>query len=95
MAQEAPAAAPAPAATFSDADVASFAKAAVKVQVITQQARTQMMQAIESTEGLSIDTYNNIVAAAQKDPALAEKISQLMRDYAKDAGISGGETGTE
>lgn len=90
MAQDAPAAAPAPAApkaSFTDADVASFAKAAVKVQVISQQARSQMMQAIESTEGLTIETYNAIVQAAQKDPELAKKISGLMADYAKDAGV--------
>ena len=95
MAEDASPIAPAPAAAFTDADVASFAKAAVKVQVITQQARVQMMQAIESTEGLTIDTYNNIVAAAQKDPALAEKISGLMRDYATDAGIDTGENKAE
>ena len=95
MAEDAPAPAPAPAAPFSDADVASFAKAAVKVQVITQQARMQMMQAIESTDGMNVDTYNSIVAAAQKDPTLAEKISGLMRDYAKDAGIDTGDGKTE
>ena len=85
FAQEAPAESP---AAFSDTDVASFAKAAVKVQIISQEAQEKMIQAIESTEGLSIDTYNAIVQASQTDPELAAKITELMQAYAMDAGIT-------
>jgi len=73
--------------SFSDEQLKSFAQAAVKVQIITQQAQMQMMQAVQSVPGVDMQTYNSIVQQAQKDPALASKISGFMKDYAKDAGI--------
>lgn len=73
--------------SYSDEQLQAFAQAAVKVQIISQQARTQMMQAIQSVEGLDMDTYNGIVQQAQTDQALSGKISQFMQEYAEDAGI--------
>ena len=91
LAQEAPAnAAPGSAqsaASFTDDQLKGFAQAAVKIQIISQQARVQMMQAVESIQGLDMDTYNGIVQQAQVDPALSARISQFMQDYAEDVGI--------
>lgn len=83
--------------SFTDDQLKGFAQAAVKIQIISQQARVQMMQAVESVEGLDMDTYNGIVRQAQVDPALSAKISQFMQDYAKDAGIptTGGAEGSD
>jgi hypothetical protein len=81
--------------SFTDEQLKGFAQAAVKIQIISQQARVQMVQAVEGVKGLDMDVYNGIVRQAQTDPALSAKISQFMEDYAKDAGIPtiGGDEG--
>jgi glucose/arabinose dehydrogenase len=90
-AQKAPAATPAPAAkTYTDAQVKAFAQAAVKVQIIQEQARDQMMQVVAGTKDLGLDLYNEIVRTAQADPTLSNRISQSMVAYFKDAGLDQG-----
>jgi hypothetical protein len=87
LAQDIAPATPEIAAGFTDEQLKSFAQAAVKVQIISQQAQMQMLQAIESVEGLDMDIYNSIVQQAQADSGLASRISQFMQDYANEAGI--------
>jgi hypothetical protein len=95
LAQEAAPPATQSAPSFTDDQLKGFAQAAVKIQILSQQARVQMVQAVEGIKGLDMDVYNGIVRQAQTDPALSAKISQFMEDYAKDAGIPtiGGDEG--
>lgn len=46
------------------------------------EAATEMVQAVEATEGLSIGEYNAILAAAQADPELAARIQERISEQA-------------
>jgi len=45
-----------------------------------QQVDTEMRQAIEGTDGIGIDEYQTIMAAAQTDPALKSQIDTLLQE---------------
>lgn len=42
---------------------------------IQQEAGQQMVQAVDSAEGISVDEYNQIIQAAQADPELAQRLN--------------------
>lgn len=48
-----------------------------KAMEAQREARTEMIEAVQK-EGLSVDEYNSITAAAQRDPELNQKIAQLI-----------------
>jgi hypothetical protein len=48
-----------------------------KAMEAQREARTEMIEAVQK-EGLSVDEYNSITAAAQRDPDLNQKIAQLI-----------------
>jgi TolA-binding protein len=45
-----------------------------------EQADTEMRQAIENTEGIGLDEYQQIMEAAQADPELKSEIDALLQD---------------
>lgn len=47
-----------------------------------QQVDVEMRQAIESTEGIGVDDYQNIMVAAQSDEGLKGQIDTLMKEVA-------------
>lgn len=47
---------------------------------LLEQVDTEMREVIESTEGLGIDEYQQILAAAQDDPALKGQIDGLLQE---------------
>lgn len=53
-------------------------------QRIRQQAGTEMIQAVDSSEGISVDEYNIIIQAAQVDPELAQRINGHITEAAAD-----------
>ena len=59
-------------AAESDADKAELA----------QQAQTEMAAAVEATEGLDVQTYNEIGRAAQADQALNARLVAMLQDRA-------------
>jgi hypothetical protein len=85
---EAPATTAAAPASFTDAQLQSFAAASVAIDPINRsllqgatpeaqaQAATQIRALLEQ-HGLDGATYNAIAAAAQADPALAQRIASL------------------
>ena len=48
-----------------------------KAMEAQREARTEMIEAVRK-EGLSVEEYNSITAAAQRDPDLNQKIAQLI-----------------
>lgn len=48
-----------------------------KAMEAQREARTEMIEAVQK-EGLSVEEYNSITAAAQRDPELNQKIAQLI-----------------
>lgn len=46
---------------------------------IAQQANEQMRDAVETAPGITIEEYNEIVQAAEQNPALAQRIAQHMQ----------------
>ena len=62
--------------TFIDADIESFAAAALKIQGLTGDAATKQQQAAEivTQSGIDPQTFNAIGAAMQTDPALAARV---------------------
>ena len=48
-----------------------------KAMEAQREARTEMIEAVQK-EGLSVEEYNSITAAAQRDPDLNQKIAQLI-----------------
>ncbi|MBX7481552.1 DUF4168 domain-containing protein [Qipengyuania qiaonensis] len=63
-------------ATFSDAEVKSFAAAAVEIQALPGDDATKQQQAaqIVANSGLDAETFNAIGTAMQTDPALAQRV---------------------
>ncbi len=51
-----------------------------KVQV---EATQEMEQAVDKTEGISVDEYNQIIQSAQTDEALAQKLNGMIGEAAK------------
>ena len=47
-------------------------------QQIQTEAGQKMLQAVESTEGMSVDEYNQIIESAQADPSLAERLTKII-----------------
>ena len=47
-------------------------------QRLTIEANDAMAKAV-TDQGLSVDEYNSIISAAHNDPAVREKLTQLMR----------------
>lgn len=54
------------------------AKTPEEQQKIQTQANAEMQAAVESTDGIDVDTYNRIIQVAQADPKLAERINQKL-----------------
>ncbi|EKE76840.1 DUF4168 domain-containing protein [Oceanibaculum indicum] len=48
-----------------------------KAMEAQREARTEMIEAVQN-QGLSVEEYNSITAAAQRDPSLNQKIAQLI-----------------
>lgn len=86
MAQEAPPADEAsPAASFSDADIQTYASVAVELNKIQSDASlseadksTQMAAAVQKS-GMDAAKFNAITEAAAKDPALKQKLQDAVR----------------
>jgi hypothetical protein len=88
MAQQQPSQAmPQQNASFTDAQLQSYAKAAVQVRKIAQQpeaakspqtAQKQQMQAVKSN-GLTVQQYNAISAASQENPQIHAKVAMYMK----------------
>lgn len=73
--------------SFTDAQLQSFAAASVEIDPISrslqgatpeaQATAATQIRAILASNNLDSDTYNAIAAAAQADPALAQRIASL------------------
>lgn len=61
------------------------AKTAEEKQQLGQEAQQKMVEAVEGTEGITVDEYTSIVQAAQSDPKVAEQINGLIQETAKAA----------
>jgi len=48
-------------------------------QQLRQEAGEKMLQAVETTEGISVDEYNEIIRLAQADPKVAQKLTDAIR----------------
>lgn len=53
------------------------AKSPEEKQKIITQAEGEAIKAIENTKGISVDEYRQIGEAAQKDPALAQRLDKM------------------
>lgn len=53
-------------------------------QRIRQQAGADMIQAVDSSQGISVEEYNMIIQAAQVDPELAQRINGHITEAAVD-----------
>jgi hypothetical protein len=51
-------------------------------QRLQQEAGEKMVEAVNNSEGISVDEYNMIIQAAQTDPELAQKINGHITDAA-------------
>lgn len=51
-----------------------------EVQQLQKQAQSEMVQAVETTDGMDVETYTRIGQSAQNDPELGQKISMLIRE---------------
>ena len=49
-------------------------------QELIEQAQTEMMTAVENTDGITVETYNDIGMAAQADEALNAQIIALIEE---------------
>ena len=47
-------------------------------QQIQNEAGEKMLQAVETTDGISVDEYNQIIQSAQADPDLAQRLSNAI-----------------
>ncbi|MCR4267677.1 DUF4168 domain-containing protein [Nitratireductor sp. ZSWI3] len=52
-------------------------------QQIQTEATAKMEEAVETTEGISVDEYNQIIQTAQTDEALAQKLNGMIGEAAK------------
>lgn len=70
-----------PSASYSDADIAKFAKAAKVLEELQAAVETEMITAIEN-KGLDLDTFNKI-AAAQQNPNAGSEVAdaETMKSY--------------
>lgn len=50
------------------------------VQRLAAEGRQKMIEAVEGAEGISLEEYNAIGAAAQEDPELARRITMLIEE---------------
>jgi hypothetical protein len=48
-------------------------------QQLQTEASKQMVQAVQTSPGMSVDEYNGILAAANKDPALVKKLQDKLQ----------------
>ncbi|WP_226622951.1 DUF4168 domain-containing protein [Alloyangia pacifica] len=60
-------------------------------QALVEQAQAEMADAVNETEGMDVNTYNQIGQAAQADPELNERILAMLQERAP----AGPETMTE
>ncbi|AGB73409.1 hypothetical protein RHSP_08248 [Rhizobium freirei PRF 81] len=51
-------------------------------QELRSEARKQMIQAVQTSPNISVDEYNEILAAAQKDPVLVKKLDDKLQKSA-------------
>ncbi|MDO6587456.1 DUF4168 domain-containing protein [Salipiger sp. 1_MG-2023] len=51
-------------------------------QALVMRAQDEMVTAVEATEGMDVETYNEISAAAQADPALNERLMAMVQTRA-------------
>ena len=51
-------------------------------QQLQAEAGKQMVQAVQASPGMSVDEYNTILTAAQKDPALVKKVQEKIQEAA-------------
>lgn len=56
------------------------AKSAEEQQQVRDEAGAKMLKAVEGTEGISINEYNEIAKSAQTDQTLANKLSRYIRE---------------
>ncbi|WP_274424106.1 DUF4168 domain-containing protein [Chelativorans sp. YIM 93263] len=47
-------------------------------QGLRNEAGQAMLQAVEDTDGISVDEYNQVLRSAQNDPELAERLTQAI-----------------
>ncbi|MFP3920967.1 MAG: DUF4168 domain-containing protein [Dichotomicrobium sp.] len=52
-------------------------------QALTQETNQQMAQAVEETEGISVEEYNEIASASRSNPEVAEKVETYMEEAAQ------------
>ncbi|UWU25683.1 DUF4168 domain-containing protein (plasmid) [Rhizobium sp. CB3060] len=48
-------------------------------QELRSEARKQMIQAVQTSANISVDEYNQILSAAQKDPVLVKKLEDKLQ----------------
>ncbi|SDE25348.1 protein of unknown function [Salipiger thiooxidans] len=53
-------------------------------QALVQEAQQEMASAVEETEGMDVQTYNQISAAAQADPELNERLLAMLQTKQQD-----------
>lgn len=58
-------------------------------QKLQQEAGQKMVDAVNSTNGISVEEYNMIIQAAQADPELAQRINGEITKAAAASGASG------
>lgn len=75
-------------ATFSDAEIESFAAAALKMQALDADPTTQkeQMTAIVADSGLTIETFNAISQAMQTDAEVANRVQVAAAELRQSAG---------
>lgn len=49
-------------------------------QRIRDEAGGKMVQAVENTDGITVEEYSQIIASAQTDPELAQQINTLVQE---------------
>jgi len=52
-------------------------------QQLQQQTNQRMAQAVEATDGITIEEYNQIATASRSDEQLAEKVNEYIQDAAQ------------
>lgn len=52
-------------------------------QQLQQQTNQRMAQAVQQTDGISIEEYNEIATASRADEELAEKVNEYIKDAAQ------------
>ncbi|WP_088622114.1 DUF4168 domain-containing protein [Oceanicola sp. 22II-s10i] len=58
-------------------------------QALARQAQTEMQSAVEETEGLDVETYNQIGRAAQSDEGLNARLVAMLQDRTPAPGTAG------